>query len=417
MHTIFNALAGLVLAAVSVEAAGIPAYTGALQFQPGISSLKCLTAASNSDGARVTIQDCVSGQQNQMWVMNNGVNVRVFGNKCLDVPEGKTTDGTKLQIWTCSDGNQNQMWDYNKWTNKITWLNKNKCLDLTDSVQTNGNRMQIWKCSNNNINQVWNAGYPSNNLPATVQFEQSGTNRCIGTEGSNSNCQTAWINSADDFCIFGPPRRAPIGDIEREAVAYCTKSGRGTRTMPNGTLKGVHFVKTPEYVQITGVGNFTKINVPKGDAGGELDNRGADGKGNPIGGLLFGNTFGQNYQYHEWTSFLSDSEFCIRACVGARATSLCNHIYDRMGCRWNIVGNYNANQFENCESGPALPMGVYGTSTYKQGATPVPAAHPAPQSSNCKTLPTVTLSPAVKRRDEKVVKRVAAPFPGATPLP
>lgn len=47
--------------------------------------------------------------------------------------------------------------------------------------------------------------------------------------------------------------------------------------MPNGTLKGVHFVKTPEYVQVTGVGNFTKINVPKGDEGGELDNRGADG--------------------------------------------------------------------------------------------------------------------------------------------
>ena len=65
----------------------------------------------------------------------------------------------------------------------------------------------------------------------------------------------------------------------------------------------------------------------------------------------------------------------------------------------------------------SLPMGVYGTSTYKQGATPVPAAHPAPQSTNCKTLPTVTLGPAVARRDEKVVKRVAAPFPGATPLP
>ena len=48
--------------------------------------------------------------------------------------------------------------------------------------------------------------------------------------------------------------------------------------MPNGTLKGVHFVKTPDYVQITGVGDFTKINVRKGDEGGELDDRGADSK-------------------------------------------------------------------------------------------------------------------------------------------
>jgi hypothetical protein len=39
----------------------------------------------------------------------------------------------------------------------------------------------------------------------------------------------------------------------------------------------VHFVKTPDYVQVTGVGDFTKINVLQGDAGGELDNRGADG--------------------------------------------------------------------------------------------------------------------------------------------
>jgi hypothetical protein len=42
-------------------------------------------------------------------------------------------------------------------------------------------------------------------------------------------------------------------------------------------LKGVHFVKTSNYVQITGVGDFTKVNIRAGDEGGELDNRGADG--------------------------------------------------------------------------------------------------------------------------------------------
>ena len=44
-----------------------------------------------------------------------------------------------------------------------------------------------------------------------------------------------------------------------------------------GTLRGVHFVKTPDYIQVTGVGNFTLINIPQGDSGGGLDNRGADG--------------------------------------------------------------------------------------------------------------------------------------------
>ena len=53
-----------------------------------------------------------------------------------------------------------------------------------------------------------------------------------------------------------------------------------------------------------------------------------------VGGLVYGNSFGPGLQYHEWTSFISDDEFCFRACVGARATSLCNHIYDLMGCYW-----------------------------------------------------------------------------------
>jgi hypothetical protein len=69
----------------------------------------------------------------------------------------------------------------------------------------------------------------------------------------------------DDFCLWAPPSPGTIGDTEREEVAWCTKSGRGTRTIPNGALKGVHFVKTPDYVQVTGVGDFTKINIVNGD--------------------------------------------------------------------------------------------------------------------------------------------------------
>jgi hypothetical protein len=71
---------------------------------------KCLTAASNSDAAIVTIQPC-TGSASQKWTFGGGV-VKVFGNKCLDVPEGRLVDGTKLQIWTCSTNNANQKWGY-----------------------------------------------------------------------------------------------------------------------------------------------------------------------------------------------------------------------------------------------------------------------------------------------------------------
>jgi hypothetical protein len=84
------------------------------------------------------------------------------------------------------------------------------------------------------------------------------------------------LNSIDDFCLWGPPTRDTIGNSERISIAYCTHGNHGARVMPAGTLTGVHWVKTPEYVQITGVGDFTKINIPQGDDGGELDNHGAD---------------------------------------------------------------------------------------------------------------------------------------------
>lgn len=67
--------------------------------------------------------------------------------------------------------------------------------------------------------------------------------------------------------------------------------------IPDGTITGAHFIKTPDFVQVTGksafltrascliksfssgVGNLTFLNIPKGDAGGELDPHGADGNG------------------------------------------------------------------------------------------------------------------------------------------
>ena len=86
---------------------------------------------------------------------------------------------------------------------------------------------------------------------------------------------------------FAPPSPGNIGDTERIEVSWCTKAGRGTRVIPDGTFKGVHFVKTPDYVQITGVGDFTKMNINRGDAGGELDPHGADGNGNPSKLFIF----------------------------------------------------------------------------------------------------------------------------------
>jgi len=422
MRSPLYSLAALAAFVIFSDAQNVPAFQGELLLQPGLSNSKCLTASANADGAQVAIQPC-TGAPNQKWTFTGG-SIRIFGNKCLDVPEGQTANGIKLQIWTCWADNNNQKWNYNR-DNRIRWVNRGKCLDLTKGDTTDGNRVQTWECRDGNINNAWNVGYMYNQLPQTSQIDQFGINNCGTTSSQDSKCQTSWINSAQDFCLFAPAFHGTVGDEERRAVSYCTKSGRGTRTMPDGTLTGVHFVKTPEYVQITGTGDFTKINIPQGDYGGELDNRGADGRGNPIGGLLYGNSFGNGLQYHEWTEFISDREFCIRACIGARATQLCNHIYDIMGCWWNIPANYQSNVYEECQGNPAIPMGVYGTSTWYQGVSPTPPPHPAPASSQCQSFPTVGTTPLRRRSglalgdDRMLVKRAAtaAAFPGATPAP
>ncbi|KAH9481838.1 hypothetical protein JR316_0006368 [Psilocybe cubensis] len=406
-----RALSAFAVLAVLVNAQE-PTFKGQLLIEPALTSAKCITAASNTDGAAVTIQTC-TGSPSQQWTFSGGT-VRVFDNKCLDVTNGTTVDGTKMQIWTCTSNNANQQFVYTTWDNSLAWANKGKCIDLPGGSTADGTRIQLWSCSYGNINQNWKVGYLASNLPTTSQEKQSGVNNCGTGSSPSSSCQTIWINSASDFCLWAPPSLGAIGDTERDEVAWCTKSGRGARTIPDGTLQGVHFVQTPEYVQVTGVGDFTKMNIPRGDAGGELDNRGADGRGNPIGGLVYGNTFGTGLQYHEWTSFISDSEFCFRACVGPRATVLCNHIYDVMGCSWNMPANYDSHVYEDCDGDSDLPMGVYGTSTWHQGTSPTPTAHPAASSSNCKPLPTVTVSPLM-RRDNTRDKRRLPVFPHRRP--
>ena len=46
---------------------------------------------------------------------------------------------------------------------------------------------------------------------------------------------------------------------------------------------------------------------------------------------------------------MSATEFCFRGCQdGPNAAALCEHIYDEMGCDWNMPGNYDAGVFEQC---------------------------------------------------------------------
>ncbi|KAG8916283.1 hypothetical protein FRC02_004075 [Tulasnella sp. 418] len=231
---------------------------------------------------------------------------------------------------------------------------------------------------------------------------QYGYNICNSTtEGPTSLCQTAFINSIDDFCVWGPPEpNSVVGNTEGEAVAWCTKPGHGTRVIPSGAITGVQFMRTPDYVQVTGFIKQDLVNMQADDGGGEMDPHGADQRGNPLGGVIFSNAWsggGTNYkQVIEWHNFMGSGIFCLKACdpAGPNAAHYCEHVFDRIGCQYNAPAAYVDGVFESClgdnQDFPGVYTGADGqVTTYSQppeslGAIQsMPYTARIPASSSC----------------------------------
>ncbi|KAF8148879.1 hypothetical protein B0H34DRAFT_624590, partial [Crassisporium funariophilum] len=186
-----------------------------------------------------------------------------------------------------------------------------------------------------------------------IRGDQKGYNICNSTtEGPASLCQTALFNSLDDFCFWAPAEPGhTVGEIEGEMIAWCTKAGHGARVIPPGTLQGVQFMKTPDYVQVSGFMDQTKINMIKGDAGGEMDPHGADRRGNPMGGIMFTQSFNGSWvQIEQWHNFMGNDHFCLKACdpAGRDDARFCEHIFDTIGCGGNAPSNAQRDVYESC---------------------------------------------------------------------
>ncbi|KAJ7232160.1 hypothetical protein B0H12DRAFT_1223254 [Mycena haematopus] len=176
------------------------------------------------------------------------------------------------------------------------------------------------------------------------------------------------VNSINDFCLFAPPTGpAAISDTETEEVAWCTMPRNNARVIPDGTITAVSFLKTDFYVQLMGLGDFTKLNVVAGDEGGELDPHGATGAGNPIGGNVTTTVAdGTDIAVAEWMLYMAADQFCLRACYNANSTYsaafMCWHELDVMGCEFVMPGTYQpAGVYETCDADVAYPPGWYPT--------------------------------------------------------
>ena len=76
------------------------------------------------------------------------------------------------------------------------------------------------------ISAQYTATYSPSSLPDTSQQGQSGTNACGTTSSDDSTCQNLYMNSVDDFCVWGPPGKtsdegdgtSKIGNVEQVVV-------------------------------------------------------------------------------------------------------------------------------------------------------------------------------------------------------
>ncbi|KAH8830277.1 hypothetical protein DL96DRAFT_1813352 [Flagelloscypha sp. PMI_526] len=234
-----------------------------------------------------------------------------------------------------------------------------------------------------------------------IRGQQSGFNICNSTtENQDSLCQTSFLNSLDDFCLWAPPQpNSVIADTEGEEVAWCTKPGR-THLFLSGVILAYNSCKLPDYIQVVGFIDQTKINIQAGDFGGELDPHGADLCGNPMGSLLYSNHWSggadKYTQVIEWHNFMGGDAFCFKACnpAGKNAAHFCEHIYDRIGCAYNAPNNAQKGVFESCQGDNQDFPGIFTDAsgkvqTYTQppeslGAiSTIPYQPKVPASSNC----------------------------------
>ncbi|KAL0574577.1 hypothetical protein V5O48_007389 [Marasmius crinis-equi] len=130
----------------------------------------CITAESNTDGARVALTPCRDHNARSEWVFpafdDAGPITTSDGTKCLEVPNNDNFNGNALQISGCS-GSANQNFVVSSTNRRIKWVGdstsvgtKNKCVDLTDGNTSTRARIQIWDCGplfDPNVNQQWDA--------------------------------------------------------------------------------------------------------------------------------------------------------------------------------------------------------------------------------------------------------------------
>ncbi|KAI5480370.1 hypothetical protein MNV49_000945 [Pseudohyphozyma bogoriensis] len=202
------------------------------------------------------------------------------------------------------------------------------------------------------------------------------------------------------FCLWGSPGTTPdgvIGNVEAAVVAYCSRSGHGSRIFPPGTITGIQFMRTSQYIQITGVLNQTGLNLDPSDSGVDVPHRHQYSSG------LNATDNSTLEQVVSWNNFIGSGVFCFKLCGPLTYPNYCENRYDLIGCNYNAPAAYEAGVFESCDGELQDVVGTYTDSfgTTQTWSQPTSFANDAtlpwtpriPRSSNCVRYKSTDLFP------------------------
>ncbi|RKR91129.1 lysophospholipase L1-like esterase [Micromonospora pisi] len=117
-------------------------------------SARCLDVSGSAAGTQAVIWDCHGGI-NQRWTRTASGEMRVYGNRCLDISGNGTANGTRVQIWTCN-GTGAQRFSFGA-NGSMMVPASGKCVEVAGGGGANGTRAQLYDC-NGSAAQRWSAG-------------------------------------------------------------------------------------------------------------------------------------------------------------------------------------------------------------------------------------------------------------------
>ncbi|CAO3694443.1 unnamed protein product [Rhizopus stolonifer] len=197
----------------------------------------------------------------------------------------------------------------------------------------------------------------------------------------NASGQIIQIVDSTNFCTFLPPTSETdrlISDTEWNANAFCmgnTPKATGAEKIPSGFIQSAHYVKTDNYVQITGQIDPSKANLDSSDDGGQYDIKA------PNGASCAG-----------WDYFVnliepSGNDYCIRCCNNSQD---CNRGISEKGCARIVPGDYSGPSGDSSSDNTSSAS----TTTTTTEATTKSSTQAATTSSEAATTSSASTTPA-----------------------